>query len=188
LHIVRGELKMKTRNLVLIALFAALTAIGGFLNIPTPTVPFSLQFLFCAYAGVLLGSKNALLSQVLYLSIGLIGLPVFTKGGGIGYVFQPSFGFLLGFAVCAFIIGLIVERAAKPSLMRITLAVLLGLLSTYIIGTIYLYLITNYLAAPGNEINFSTAIAWGVTPFILFDLIKVAIVSITSFVTQRPYC
>jgi biotin transport system substrate-specific component len=171
---------MKTRNLVLIALFAALTAIGGFLNIPTPTVPFSLQFLFCAYAGVLLGSKNALLSQVLYLSIGLIGLPVFTKGGGIGYVFQPSFGFLLGFAVCAFIIGLIVERAAKPSLMRITLAVLLGLLSTYIIGTIYLYLITNYLAAPGNEINFSTAIAWGVTPFILFDLIKVAIVSITS--------
>ena len=49
---------MKTKDLVLIALFAALTAIGGFLNIPTPLVPFSLQFLFCAYAGVFLGSQK----------------------------------------------------------------------------------------------------------------------------------
>ena len=73
---------MKTKDLVLIALFAALTAAGGFINIPTPFVPFSLQFLFCAYAGVLLGAKRALLSQLLYLAIGLAGLPVFTKGGG----------------------------------------------------------------------------------------------------------
>ncbi len=174
---------MKTRNLVLIALFAALTAIGGFLNIPTPAVPFSLQFLFCAYAGVFLGSRNALLSQLLYLAIGLAGLPIFTKGGGVGYVLQPSFGFLLGFAVCAFIIGYIVERSSKPGIFRISIAVLLGLLSTYIIGTIYLYFIVNFMAAPGNEINFGTAIAWGVTPFIVFDLIKVAIVSITSLKT-----
>ena len=171
---------MKTKDLVLIALFAALTAVGGFLNIPTPTVPFSLQFLFCAYAGVLLGSKKALMSQLLYLAIGLIGVPVFTKGGGIGYVLQPSFGFLLGFAVCAFIIGLIVEREPKPGFLRITTAVSLGLLSTYVIGALYLYFITNYLAAPGSEINIATAIAWGVSPFIAFDLIKVAIVSVTS--------
>ncbi len=85
---------MKTKDLVLIALFAALTAIGGFLNIPTPTVPFSLQFLFCAYAGVLLGWKKGMISQALYLAVGLSGLPVFAKGGGIGYVLQPSFGFL----------------------------------------------------------------------------------------------
>ncbi|MGI6141655.1 MAG: biotin transporter BioY [Caldicoprobacterales bacterium] len=171
---------MKTRDMLLIALFAALTAVGGFLNIPTPTVPFSLQFLFCAYAGVLLGSRNALLSQLLYLAIGLIGVPVFTKGGGIGYVLQPSFGFLLGFAICAFIIGFIVERASKPGILRISAAVLLGLVSTYVIGALYLYLITNYLAAPGNEIDFRTAVAWGVTPFIVFDLIKAAIVSVTS--------
>ena len=90
---------MKTKDLVLIALFAALTAIGGFLNIPTPLVPFSLQFLFCAYAGVFLGARNALLSQLLYLGIGLAGLPVITKGGCIGYVFQPSFGCSAGRAV-----------------------------------------------------------------------------------------
>lgn len=120
------------------------------------------------------------MSQLLYLAIGLIGVPVFTKGGGIGYVLQPSFGFLLGFAVCAFIIGLIVERGPKLGFSRISIAVLLGLLSTYVIGALYLYFITNYLAAPGSEINIVTAIAWGVSPFIAFDLLKVAIVSVTS--------
>ena len=171
---------MKTRDLVLIALFAALTAIGGFLNIPTSTVPFSLQFLFCAYAGVFLGAKKALLSQLLYLAIGLAGLPVFTKGGGIGYIFQPSFGFLLGFAVCAFITGYIVERSSKHSFVKILHSVLAGLFSTYVIGTVYLYFIINYTAAPGSEIDFATAVAWGVAPFIAFDLIKVAIVSVTA--------
>ncbi|HHT64871.1 MAG: biotin transporter BioY [Caldicoprobacterales bacterium] len=171
---------MKTKDLVFIALFAALTAVGGFLNIPTPFVPFSLQFLFCAYAGVLLGSRNALLSQLLYLAIGLIGVPVFTKGGGIGYILQPSFGFLLGFAACAFLIGLIVEREPKPGFGRIFIAVLSGLLSTYIIGALYLYFITNYLAAPDSKIDIAQAIAWGVTPFIAFDLIKAVIVSATS--------
>ena len=104
---------MKTKDLVLIAIFAALTAIGGFLNIPTPLVPFSLQFLFCAYAGVFLGARNALLSQLLYIGIGLAGLPVFTKGGGIGYLFQPSFGFCWASPHAPFIVGLIVERSPQ---------------------------------------------------------------------------
>lgn len=171
---------MKTKDLVLIALFAALTAAGGFINIPTPFVPFSLQFLFCAYAGVLLGAKRALLSQLLYLAIGLAGLPVFTKGGGVGYLLQPSFGFLLGFAVCAFIIGLLVEKTPSPGFVGITAAVLLGLLSVYLIGTLYLYFIVNYMAAPDSRISLSRAIALGVTPFILFDLFKVVLVSVTS--------
>ena len=84
---------MKTKDLVLIALFAALTAAGGFINIPTPFVPFSLQFLFCAYAGVLLGAKRALLSQLLYLAIGLADFR-FHKGG-VGYLCGPA-RFLLG--------------------------------------------------------------------------------------------
>ena len=85
-----------TRNMVLAALFAALTAIGAFLQIPTGTVPITLQFLFTALAGLLLGWKWGAISQLLYVGIGLLGLPVFTQGGGIGYVLQPSFGFLLG--------------------------------------------------------------------------------------------
>jgi biotin transport system substrate-specific component len=171
---------MKTKDLVLIALFTALTIVGGFLNIPTPTVSFSLQFIFCAYAGVLLCAKKALLSQLLYIAIGLAGLPVFTKGGGIGYVFQPSFGFILGFALCAYVIGLIVEKSPKPGILLLSAAVTAGLFAMYLLGVPYLYFMVNYLAAPGSEISFASAIALGFTPFIFFDMLKVILVVATS--------
>lgn len=72
-----------TRDLILVAIFAALTAIGAFIKIPVPYVPFTLQYLFCALAGMILGSKLGALSQIVYVAIGLAGLPVFTEGGGI---------------------------------------------------------------------------------------------------------
>ena len=109
-----------TRNMVLAALFAALTAIGAFLQIPTGTVPITLQFLFTALAGLLLGWKWGAISQLLYVGIGLLGLPVFTQGGGIGYVLQPSFGFLLGLIPAAAVIG------ALSNTLRLELVSLAG--------------------------------------------------------------
>ena len=109
-----------TRNMVLAALFAALTAIGAFLQIPTGTVPITLQFLFTALAGLLLGWKWGAVSQLLYVGIGLLGLPVFTQGGGIGYVLQPSFGFLLGLIPAAAVIG------ALSNTLRLELVSLAG--------------------------------------------------------------
>ena len=105
-----------TRNMILAALFAALTAIGAFLQIPTGTVPITLQFLFTALAGLLLGWKWGAVSQLLYVGIGLLGLPVFTQGGGIGYVLQPSFGFLLGLIPAAAVIGALTARFSCSSL------------------------------------------------------------------------
>ena len=70
------------RSINLMALFAALTAIGAFIRIPLPYVPITLQTIFVLLAGVLLGKKRAALSQVIYLVIGLAGVPVFTEGGG----------------------------------------------------------------------------------------------------------
>ncbi|HZK34020.1 MAG TPA: biotin transporter BioY [Bacillota bacterium] len=171
---------LRTKQLVLTALFTALTAIGAFLNIPTATVPFSLQFLFCSYAGILLGPKWGLVSQLLYIAIGLAGLPIFTKGGGIGYMFQPSFGFILGFALCAYITGLIVHSAKRPSVLRIGIGAVTGLLATYLVGVPYLYLIINHLAEPGKGVSILATINLGVTPFLIFDLIKCAIVTITT--------
>ena len=72
-------MRLKTKDMILIALFAALTAIGAFIKIPTPLVPFTLQYLFCAYSGILLGAKHGLYSQLLYLGVGLMGFPVFTQ-------------------------------------------------------------------------------------------------------------
>lgn len=86
-----GFVRLKTREMILIALFAALTSIGAFIKIPTPIVPLTLQYLFCAYSGILLGSKLGLYSQLLYLVIGLMGFPVFTQGGGLTYIFSANF-------------------------------------------------------------------------------------------------
>lgn len=171
---------MKTKDYMLISLFTALTAIGAFLNIPTPTVPFSLQFLFCAYSGVLLGSKRALISQALYVAIGLIGVPVFTKGGGFGYIFEPSFGFVLGFIPCAFIIGFTLERVKRKSVLSIFLASMLGLSALYIIGSLYLYMILNIGTGLSGKITLLKAFSLGVAPYVLFDLLKVLVVAITG--------
>ncbi|HOB19990.1 MAG TPA: biotin transporter BioY [Candidatus Atribacteria bacterium] len=169
-----------TSRMILTALFTALTAIGAFINIPTPTVPFSLQFLFCAYAGILLGPKLGLVSQLLYIALGLVGLPLFTKGGGFNYIFQPSFGFILGFALCAFVTGALVHTAKNPGILRLSLAVLAGLFSTYALGVPYLYFMLNRLAEPGKAVSFMTAVKLGVAPFILFDLAKCAIIVLTA--------
>ena len=90
-------MKNKTRMMILAALFAALTAVGAFIRFPLGTMSVTLQFMFTAMAGVLLGAKWGAVSQTVYVVLGLVGLPVFTMGGGIGYVMQPSFGFLLHF-------------------------------------------------------------------------------------------
>ena len=86
----------KTLMLVLTALFAALTAIGAFFKIPFALAAISLQFLFTAMAGILLGAGYGALSQGVYVLIGLVGVPIFALGGGFSYVLQPTFGFLLG--------------------------------------------------------------------------------------------
>ena len=91
--------------MILCALFAALTAVGAFFKIPFALAAISLQFLFTAMAGVLLGAGYGALSQAVYVLIGLVGVPIFALGGGFSYIFQPTFGFLLGLIPCAFVIG-----------------------------------------------------------------------------------
>ncbi|HPD02077.1 MAG TPA: biotin transporter BioY [Eubacteriales bacterium] len=133
-----------TRNLVLSALFAALIAAGAFMRIPLGDIPFTMQTFFVTLAGLLLGKKYGALAVVIYILIGLSGVPVFAAGGGIYYVFRPSFGYIIGFAVGAIVTGLIAEK--NNSLPRLTVAAFSGILVIYAIGLIYYYLIaTLYL-------------------------------------------
>lgn len=89
--------KIRTVDLILCALFAALIAVGAFIKIPIPGVPFTLQVLFTTLAGLLLGSRMGAVSVAIYIILGLAGVPIFTGGGGIGYVVYPTFGYLIGF-------------------------------------------------------------------------------------------
>ena len=116
---------MSARKLVYTALLAALTAVGAFIRIPIGISVITLQFLFTAMAGVLLGPGGGALSQGVYVALGLEGLPIFTAGGGFGYVLQPSFGFLLGLIPAAAVIGGLSRRSSSP--VRLALACGAGL-------------------------------------------------------------
>ncbi len=142
-------MRINTRDICLCAMFAALTAVGAFIKIPVPVCPFTLQTLFTTMAGLLLGAKKGAFSVLIYIVIGLIGIPVFTQGGGIGYVMVPTFGYLVGFAAGAFVTGLIAGKAERPSFPRLFAAALAGLAVVYAFGMAYYYVISNYLA--GNE-------------------------------------
>lgn len=133
----------KTLSLTVISLFASLTSVGAFLKIPLPVVPFTLQVLFVFLAGCLLGRKKGMMSQLLYVGIGLIGIPVFASGGGPDYVLKPTFGYLIGFIVAAYVIGYIVEKTNEPKLKNFIFANVIGLMIVYILGIAYLYISLN---------------------------------------------
>lgn len=140
---------LKTKDLVLCALFVALIAIGAFIKIPIPVVPFTLQFLFTMLAGLLLGPELGFISVITYIIIGLIGLPIFSEGGGIAYIFKPSFGYIIGFAFGAYVTGKIAHEGNRPSIKKLLIANFSGLFIVYSFGMIYYYLISNfYLNSP----------------------------------------
>ena len=93
--------KLDVQQLVLCATFTALIAIGAFIRIPVPLIPFTLQLFFVTMAGFLLGPKTGTVSAGLYLGLGLVGLPIFAEGGGPTYVLKPTFGYIIGFVLAA---------------------------------------------------------------------------------------
>ena len=121
----------KITNLIICSLFTALIAVGAFIKIPVPVVPFTLQFLFTTLAGLLLGSKKGAISVVAYMVLGLVGLPIFSEGGGFWYVMKPSFGYIIGFCIGTYVTGLIAERMKEKTVPRYMLANFIGLLIVY---------------------------------------------------------
>jgi len=139
----------KTKNLTFMAMFVALIAAGAFIKIPVPVVPFTLQFLFTTLAGILLGRKYGALSVLCYILLGLFGLPIFAGGGGPAYVFQPTFGYLIGFCFGTFITGAISSHEAIPSFKRLFVANFAGLLVVYLFGMVYYWMIYQFYIGTG---------------------------------------
>ena len=141
-------MKLRTKELILCALFCALTAVGAQLTIPIPYGAITLQLLFMLLAGLMLPPLMSFLSMAVYVLLGLVGLPIFTQGGGFWYVFQPSFGYLIGFCVGTFVTGWLAQRleqAGKNTVGRYLLANLAGLAVVYAMGMVYYYIICNYV-------------------------------------------
>lgn len=146
------------KNQVLCALFTALITVGAFLRIPIPVVPFTLQFLCTTLAGILLGPRLGAISILCYILLGLAGFPVFAAGGGIAYVFQPSFGYLIGFCLGAYVTGMIANQYPEPSLKRLLSANFSGLLIVYALGMVYCWTISRFYL--GDDINVRTLLLY----------------------------
>lgn len=168
-----------TRNLVLTALFTALVAIGAFIKIPTLIVPITLQFAFCLLAGLLLGAKYGGLAVTVYLVMGLIGIPVFTEGGGIFYVLKPSFGYLIGMAVGTFVCGLIGRSGKKLSYWRMVAGAVAAMLIVDTLGVVYMYLMYNYYL--GTAMTFVRALYAGMAVFLPTDIMWCFLMSLVAY-------
>ena len=133
----------KGRLISYIAISVGLIIVGALIKIPF-ALPLTLQLPVFLLTAFILG-EYAIISAIIYLALGLLGLPVFAFGGGLGYVFQPSFGYLIGFVLACFICGKLFNPL--PTGNRITIKkaffiTLLFLAIVYLVGVIYFVLIS----------------------------------------------
>ena len=139
---VMAQRRELTKDMAICGLFASLIAVGAFLKIVIPvgvdTMNFTLQWLFVLLAGLLLGSKRAFYSVTTYLVIGLVGFPVFARGGGPAYLIRPTFGFLLGFAFAAYAMGKVCEILHSSKIRTWILAAAIGYVIYYGTGILFL--------------------------------------------------
>lgn len=185
-------MKISPKEITLVALFSGLTAVGAFISLPLGPVPITLQTLFVILSGVLLGAKLGALSQIVYIVLGLIGLPVFSGfTGGPQIVLKPSFGFAIGFVFAAFIVGKIVEGNSQFTVhnaqfekensqykIRIWVASIVGTIVIYLLGIPYMYYVLNVVMSKGLSLD--AVLKMGLWMFIPGDILKLAVASVVG--------
>lgn len=163
---------MKLKDLIKTSLFVVLMIVGAFINISFGSpIPYTLQTLFVLMSGIILGTKYGPLSQVVYILLGLFGLPIFTQGrGGFGVLMSPTFGFLLGFILGAYITALLYRKTGiKNSYIRGVVSTLAGAAVIYFPGILYFYVLQNFII--GKAMSLLT-ISGFMVPFFIPDLMK----------------
>ncbi|MBL7203048.1 MAG: biotin transporter BioY [Desulfobacteraceae bacterium] len=164
---------LSIRGMIYASVFGAVTAAGAYMMIPLPPVPITLQTMFVYLAGALLGARLGALSQVVYLLIGIIGLPVFAGGkAGLGVLLGPTGGYLIGFIAGAYVIGKLVEMRQRPGFIWIVFSMVIGTVVIYLFGVIQLSLIA--------RLSIDKAITVGALPFLIGDTLKIVVAALIA--------
>lgn len=166
----------KTHDMVFIAVFAVLMAICSWISIPM-AVPFTLQTFGVFIAVGILGGKNGTLAVLIYIILGAIGVPVFAGfQGGIGVLAGSTGGYIVGFLFSALVMWAMEKFLGRKPVVQI-LSMVLGLIVCYAIGTVWFMVVyTNNSGAVG----LGTVLGWCVIPFIIPDLVKIALAFVLS--------
>jgi biotin transport system substrate-specific component len=172
-----------TRAAVFTAIMCILTVLVRLFE-PVVVVPFSLQPLVMLLTACFLTPRGAALSMLAYVLLGLFGLPVFSLPpyGGPAYLFIPSFGFVLGFPLAAWVQSRLIKR---PGLSTFIFSGIAGILTLYAIGLPYLYFILNFYL--GHTVDVSGVLQIALLPFIGFDLLKVVAASLLALEMGRRF-
>ena len=172
---------LETRDIVFAGIFTALIAVCSWISIPT-AVPFTLQTFAVFMAVLVLGGKLGTISVIVYIILGAIGVPVFANfTGGMGILLGSTGGYIVGFILTALVMWGF-ERFGRGNLPMQIVGMLLGLVACYALGTVWFMVV--YGKANG-AISVMTALGWCVFPFIIPDLIKIAVACAISPVLRK---
>lgn len=167
------QLKM----LIVTALFAAIIGIMAQITIPLPLVPITGQTLAIGLAATILGKRYGVLSVLVYIMLGIAGLPVFSEmSSGIGVVFGPTGGYIIGFIPAAFLIGWLLERFGF-TVKNAVIANIIAMIITLSFGAVWLKFVA--------ELSWTAALTGGVTPFILVGIIKAILAATTGILVRK---
>ncbi len=161
--------KLKTIDIVYVGLFAALMSVCAWISIPL-TVSVTLQtFAVCLTAG-LLGWKRGVFTVLIYILLGMIGLPVFTGfKSGIAAVTGPTGGYIVGFLFTALIVGLTADKIGKKIWQNIVFMII-GIAVCYLFGTVWFVI--------AYKVSFVSALSTCVFPFLLPDAVKIILAAV----------
>ena len=163
--------KITTKDMAYIALFAVIIAICSWLSVPA-TIPFTLQTFGIFLTVGVLGGKRGTLSVLIYLLLGIIGIPVFSGfTGGVGRLLGTTGGYIIGFLLSAMVLWAMEQFLGKKRWV-LAISMVLGLIVCYAFGTMWFMFVYANSTGP---IGVWTALGWCVFPYIIPDLIKIAL-------------
>lgn len=167
-----------TRQLVLAALFAALTAVCSQIQIPLPMIPINLALFAVHLCGALLGAKWGALSMAVYALLGAVGVPVFAGfGSGPAVLFGKTGGYIIGYILCAAIVGLLSRRLGF-TFPKLCLSMVIGVAVCYVFGTAWFMVISG--------LNLATSLSYCVLPFLPGDAVKILLAAFLALRLRKP--
>ena len=168
--------RISIREIAYTALGVALMIICSWLSIPL-TVPFTMQTFAVCLVAALFGLKIGMWTVLVYLLLGIAGVPVFAGfDGGLGYLLGATGGYLVGFLLTALVVGIAADRRGRGKKVLIA-AMAVGVLLCYALGTAWFVLVYTRTSGP---VGVATALVWCVLPYVIPDIVKIVMAALLT--------